>query len=72
MFFSQLVGPTLGRVRNPGCTGVAPLMCDQVVRPLLDQGAGGRSPGFLLLVMALGDSAHSRQKSLYRFGASAV
>jgi len=23
-------------------------MCDQVVRPLLDQGAGGRSPGFLL------------------------
>src|SRR6266404_8995148 len=28
--------------------GVAPHMCDQVVRPLLDQGAGGRSPGFLL------------------------
>src|SRR5258706_1352460 len=55
MFFSQLVGPTLGRVRNPGCTGVAPHMCDQVVRPLLDQGAGGRSPGFLLLAMALGD-----------------
>jgi hypothetical protein len=26
--------------------GVAPHMCDQVVRPLLDQGAGGRSPGF--------------------------
>jgi len=24
---------------------VAPHMCDQVVRPLLDQGAGGRSPG---------------------------
>src|SRR5258707_12093582 len=28
--------------------GVAPHMCDQVARPLLDQGAGGRSPGFLL------------------------
>jgi hypothetical protein len=26
--------------------GVAPRMCDQVVLPLLDQGAGGRSPGF--------------------------
>jgi len=37
--------------------GVAPHMCDQVVRPLLDQGAGGRSPGFLLLTMALGDPA---------------
>src|SRR6266853_4466514 len=24
MFFSQLVGPTLGRVRNPGCTGSLP------------------------------------------------
>src|SRR5258708_40149443 len=31
--------------------GVAPHMCDQVVRPLLDQGAGGRSPGFPLLTM---------------------
>ena len=47
-------------------------MCDQVVRPLLDQGAGGRSPGFLLLATALGDAAHSRQKSLNRFGAKAV
>jgi hypothetical protein len=27
--------------------GVAPLMCDQVGRPLLDRGAGGRSPGYL-------------------------
>jgi len=47
-------------------------MCDWVVRPLLDQGAGGRSPGFLLLAMALGDPAYSRQKSLNRFGANAV
>src|SRR5258708_12178034 len=37
--------------------GVAPHMCDQVVCPLLDQEAGGRSPGFLLLAMALGDPA---------------
>src|SRR5216683_4921117 len=48
--------------------GVAPHMCDQVVRPLLDQGAGGRSPGFLLLAMALGGPAYSLQKSLSRFG----
>jgi len=30
--------------------GVAPHMCDQVVRPLLDRGARGRSPGFRLRV----------------------
>ena len=48
--------------------GVAPHMCDQVVRPWLDQGAGGRSPGFLLLAMALGGPAYSLQKSLSRFG----
>jgi hypothetical protein len=28
--------------------GVAPRMCDQVVRPLSGRGAGGRSPGFRL------------------------
>jgi hypothetical protein len=27
--------------------GVAPQMCDRVVSPLLDRGAGGRSPGYL-------------------------
>src|SRR5258708_15755344 len=43
-------------------------MCDQVVRPLLDQGAGGRSPGFPLLAMALGGPTYSLQKSLNRFG----
>src|SRR5260370_18488922 len=48
--------------------GVAPHMCDQVVRPLLDQGAGVRPPGFLLLAMALGGPAYSLQKSLSRFG----
>jgi hypothetical protein len=36
--------------------GVAPHMCDQVVRPLLDQGAGGRSPGFPLFSDGLGDA----------------
>jgi len=41
---------------------------DRVVRPLFDQGAGGRSPGFPLLAMALGDPAHSLRKSLNRFG----
>jgi hypothetical protein len=56
MFSSQLVGPTLGRVAT-WMHGVAPHMCNQVVHPLLDQGAGGRSPGFLLLVMALDDPA---------------
>jgi hypothetical protein len=29
--------------------GVAPHMCDQVGRPLLDRGAGGRSPGFRIV-----------------------
>ena len=29
--------------------GAAPQMCGQVVRPLLGEGAGGRSPGFLYL-----------------------
>jgi hypothetical protein len=47
--------------------GVAPHMCDQVGRPLLDRGAGGRSPVFLLLAMALGGPAYSLQKSLDRF-----
>jgi hypothetical protein len=36
--------------------GVAPHMCDQAGRPLLDRGAGGRSPGYLLLVKSSGDS----------------
>src|SRR5258707_14526458 len=49
--------------------GVAPHMCDQDVRPLLDQGAGGRSPGYLLLAMAPGGPAYSLQKSLNRIGA---
>ena len=33
--------------------GVAPHMCTQVVRSLLGQGAGGRSPGYLPLVAQL-------------------
>ena len=27
--------------------GVAPRLCDQIDRPLLGRGAGGRTPGFL-------------------------
>ena len=48
MFFSELVGPTLGRVAILDARGRSH-MCDQVTRPLLDQGAGGRSPGFLAI-----------------------
>jgi hypothetical protein len=32
--------------------GVAPHMCGQVGHPLLDRGAGGRSPGYLATVKA--------------------
>src|SRR6266403_1157964 len=71
MFFSQLVGPTLGRVAILDARGRSPHV--RSGRPPI---VGPRGRGSLPRLPAVGDgvrrSAQSRQKSLNRFGARAV
>ena len=47
MLIRWRVGLTLGPGRSL-MHGVAPQMCGRVANPLLDLGAGGRSPGYLM------------------------
>src|SRR6516162_4796389 len=47
MLIKWRVGLTLGPGRSL-MHGVAPQMCGRVANPLLDLGAGGRSPGYLM------------------------
>src|SRR6266498_2999810 len=48
MFIKRRVGLTLGHGQSL-MHGVAPQMCGRVASPLLGRGAGGRSPGFLII-----------------------
>jgi hypothetical protein len=41
--------------------GVAPRLCDQIDRPLLGRGAGGRSPGFLYDLIPAGPLVPARR-----------
>ena len=49
--FTMLIKWRVGLTLGPGRSlmhGVAPQMCGRVANPLLDLGAGGRSPGYLM------------------------
>jgi hypothetical protein len=68
MFCSQLVGPTLGRVRNPGCTGSLLTCAIRSSAHCWTKAPGVAPPASCCWRWRKAIPAHSRQKSLNRFG----